>query len=329
MSVQATAAKTSTSHGSKLDQLRKMTVVVADTGDIEAIRRFAPQDATTNPSLLLKAVDNPAYAHLVDDALTWARNRPGDRVALAADKLAVNFGAEIAKIVPGRVSTEVDAAMSFNMAATTEKARHLIALYREVGIKPERILIKIAATFEGIMAAETLQEEGIDCNMTLLFSLTQAAACAEAGAFLISPFVGRILDWHKAAEGRDFAPHEDPGVESVKRIYNYYKHFDYETVVMGASFRNVGEIEELAGCDRLTISPDLLEALEQDHGKLERSLNPKAGRKMALEQVPIDEASFRWDSVQNAMVSDKLYDGIRQFHSDAVKLRQLLARRLD
>ncbi len=316
-------------HASKLDQLRDMTVVVADTGDIDAIKRFSPEDATTNPSLLLKVADHPAYAHLVKDAIKWAKKRPGDRVRQAADKLAVNVGAEITKIVPGRVSTEVDAELSFNAAATTDQARYLIDLYRELRVPPERVLIKIAATFEGIIAAETLQEEGIDCNMTLLFSLTQAAACAEAGAFLISPFVGRILDWYKAAEGRDFVPHEDPGVVSVTRIYHYLKHFEHDTVVMGASFRNVGEIEELAGCDRLTIGPELLEALENDDGKLERKLDPKDSRKMKLAPVPIDEATFRWEMTSDAMASDKLNDGIRRFHADTVKLREMLAKRMD
>ncbi|MGF1474389.1 MAG: transaldolase [Geminicoccaceae bacterium] len=310
----------------KLDQLREMTVVVADTGEIEAIRRFRPVDATTNPSLLLKAATQPDYDHLVREAIAWGRGHSmGDGLDNAIDKLAVSVGAEIAKLVPGRVSTEVDAKLSFDTEATIAKARRLIALYGEVGVGRERILIKVAATWEGIRAAERLEGEGINTNLTLLFNFAQAVACAEAGVYLISPFVGRILDWHKAHEGRDFAPAEDPGVVSVRQIYDYYKHFGHQTVVMGASFRNIGEIEELAGCDRLTIGPSLLAELERARGPLERKLEASRTAGLDLEKVSFDEASFRWALCQDPMATEKLHDGIRRFHADYLQLKEHLA----
>lgn len=310
----------------KLEQLKSMTTVVADTGDFAAIAAYQPQDATTNPSLILKAASQAEYQPVVEEALAYARragSSPEQKLALALDKLAVNFGHELTKVVPGYVSTEVDAELSFNTDATVAKARKLIALYDEQGVSKDRILIKIAATWEGIKAAEILEQDGIRCNLTLLFSFAQAVACAEAGAFLISPFVGRILDWYKASEGRDFAPEEDPGVLSVSKIYQYYKTFKHPTVVMGASFRNLGEIEQLAGCDRLTISPALLSELVADEGTLERKLvaKPVSG----LQRVSFDEASFRWAMNEDAMATEKLAQGIRGFHADHQKLRQKLA----
>jgi transaldolase len=315
---------------SKLDQLKTMTDVVADTGDIDAIAKYHPLDATTNPSLLLKAAELPRYQSLLDDAVQWAKSLPGttdEKLAAACDKLAVAIGCEILQLIPGRVSTEVDARLSFDTQRTVEKARHLIALYEEEGISCGRILIKIASTWEGIRAAEILEKEGINCNLTLLFSFNQAAACAEAGATLISPFVGRILDWHKATEKRDFAAEEDPGVLSVTRIYNYYKQHNYKTVVMGASFRNIGEIEQLAGCDRLTISPQLLEELAQANGDLPRKLSPDT----ISEKIPKliqNESEFRWLLNQDAMATEKLAEGIRNFAADQVKLEKLLAVKL-
>ena len=312
---------------SKLEQLRSMTDVVADTGDIEAIKRYAPLDATTNPSLLLKAAALPHYQHLVDDAVAWAASTGGDntrQLQLASDRLAVSIGQEILSIIPGRVSTEVDARLSFDTAATIGKARQLIELYESLGISRQRILIKIASTWEGICAARELEKDGINCNLTLLFSFEQAAACADAGVFLISPFVGRILDWYKANTGQqDYAPLDDPGVVSVTRIYNYYKTHGYQTVVMGASFRNTGEIEALAGCDRLTISPALLEELEADSGKLEQQLHSNA--QSPDQKLVESETAFRWSLNQNAMATEKLAEGIRKFAEDQVKLEQLLA----
>ncbi len=312
---------------SKLEQLRSMTDVVADTGDIEAIRRYAPLDATTNPSLLLKAAQLPHYQQLIDDAVAWAASTGGEstgQLQLACDKFAVSIGQEILSIIPGRVSTEVDARLSFDKAATIAKARQLIELYESLGIDRQRILIKIASTWEGICAARELERDGINCNLTLLFSFEQAAACADAGVFLISPFVGRILDWYKANTAQqDYAPLEDPGVVSVTRIYNYYKQHGYETVVMGASFRNTGEIEALAGCDRLTISPGLLEELEADSGALERQLQPGASSEDT--RLVENETAFRWSLNQNAMATEKLAEGIRKFAEDQVKLEQLLA----
>jgi transaldolase len=315
---------------SKLDQLRDMTVVVADTGDLEAVRRLRPQDCTTNPTLILKAVQSPAGGDLVGEALRWGGRRGGDdAVAAVCDRLAVALGAELAGIVPGRVSTEVDADLSFDIGATVAKARSIIAAYQERGVSRERILIKVAATWEGIRAAEILQREGIDCNLTLLFSLAQAMAAAEAKAFLISPFVGRILDWHVKAGGGPYGPEDDdPGVLSVRRIYAAYKRQGVSTVVMGASFRNAGEIEALAGCDRLTISPTLLDELAGSEGPLPRRLSPDA-----LDDAPhwqtLDEAAFRWALNEDAMATEKLSEGIRQFARDFRALKALVAGRLE
>jgi transaldolase len=315
---------------SKLDQLRAMTVVVADTGDIDAVRRLKPQDCTTNPTLLLKAAQTPAYAELLDEVLAWGRKQGGYREAVGAavcDRLAVSFGRELAGIVPGRVSTEVDADLSFDTEGSIAKARAIIAAYAERGVPRERILIKVAATWEGIRAAEVLQREGIDCNLTLLFSLPQAAACADAGVFLISPFVGRILDWHVKAGGGPYAPESDPGVQSVRRIYAYYKAHGIKTVVMGASFRNAGEIEALAGCDRLTISPALLDELEKAKGPLPRLLDPSSVTD-APPRIVLDEKTFRFQLNEDAMATEKLAEGIRQFVKDLYALRALIAARL-
>jgi transaldolase len=313
---------------SKLEQLKKMTVVVADTGDIEAIRAFAPQDCTTNPSLLLKAAQMPAYAHFIDEAIAWGR-KGGHRLDKVTDRLAVNFGAELTKIVPGRVSTEVDADLSFDTDRMVEKARHLIADYESRGVARDRILIKVASTWEGILAAEILQREKIDCNLTLLFALPQAVACGAAKAFLISPFVGRILDWHLKNGDKVESAETDPGVASVREIYAYYKANEIKTVVMGASFRNVGEIEALAGCDRLTISPQLLAALAQDFGTLTRRLEPETAAKKAPPRLELDEKRFRWLMNENAMATEKLGEGIRTFAKDLASLRQLLGPRLE
>lgn len=315
---------------SKLDRLREMTVVVADTGDIEAVRRLAPQDCTTNPTLILKAVNDPAYAAIVEEAIVWGRGHGGARegvIDAVCDRLAVSFGAELAKIVPGRVSTEVDAALSFDTQASVAKARALIAAYEARGVSRDRILIKLASTWEGIRAAEILQGEGIDCNLTLLFSLVQAAACADAGAYLISPFVGRILDWHVKAGGGPYDAETDPGVVSVRRIYAYYKTHGIGTVVMGASFRNAGEIEALAGCDRLTISPALLDALAADQGELPRRLDAAAPGE-APARMRLDEAGFRFLLNEDAMATEKLAEGIRGFVADMGTLRRLVAEKL-
>jgi transaldolase len=311
---------------SKLEQLRGMTVVVADTGDVEAVRRLKPQDCTTNPTLLLKAVENPAYAHLVEEAVAWGRGKGRSAEAIAAavcDRLAVSFGTELTKIVPGRVSTEVDADLSFDTRATVDKARAVIAAYAARGVSRDRILIKIASTFEGIRAAEILQREHIDCNLTLLFSLTQAAACADAGVFLISPFVGRILDWHVKSGGGPYTAETDPGVVSVRTIYAYYKTHGIGTAVMGASFRNAGEIEALAGCDRLTIAPALLDALAADDAHLARRLDP-ARPGEAPARLILDERKFRFLMNQDAMATEKLAEGIRLFAKDLHALRALV-----
>lgn len=312
----------------KLEQLKSMTDVVADTGDIEAIKRFKPLDATTNPSLLFKAAQLPQYSHLIADAKQWALQQGGssaEQLANCGDKLAVAIGSEILNIIPGRVSTEVDARLSFDTAATIDKARHLIDLYAQADIGPERVLIKVASTWEGIRAAQVLQKEGINCNLTLLFSFTQAAACADAGAFLISPFVGRILDWYKASTGKsEYAPELDPGVLSVTNIYNFYKQQGYNTVVMGASFRNTGEIEQLAGCDRLTISPQLLEELEADAGALTRKLHPE-NTSDTITRPDNSEVAFRWAMNEDAMATEKLAEGIRNFTADQIKLEHLLS----
>jgi transaldolase len=312
----------------QLDQLRRFTKIVADTGDYSTLKEFSPEDATTNPSLILKAAEKPEYKALVDKAIADNRNSGPSSPALLTrivDELLVLFGAEILKIVPGRVSTETDADLSFDTESLISKARRFIALYKERGIGRERVLIKIASTWEGICAAEALQKEGINCNMTLLFSTPQAVACAQVKAKLISPFVGRILDWHKTKAGKDFAPVEDPGVLSVKEIYSYYKKFGHETEVMGASFRNKGEILELAGCDALTISPQLLGELKSCTEPAERKLSPATTRQSNIERFEIDVKKFRWLFNENAMATEKLAEGIRIFNADAVKLKQHLA----
>jgi transaldolase len=310
----------------KLEQLRAMTTVVSDTGDMESIRAFKPTDATTNPTLILKASQLPAYAHLVEEAVAWGRKSAASPGAVT-DRLAVNFGAELTKIVPGRVSTEVDADLSFDTAAMIAKARALIADYASRGVGREHILIKLASTWEGVQAAAVLQKEGIDCNMTLLFSMAQAVACANAHAFLISPFVGRILDWHvKNGEG-PFTSETDPGVVSVRNIYAYYKKHGVSTVVMGASFRNIGEIEALAGCDRLTIAPALLDQLSKDEGPLPRKLAP-GDVKDAPAGITLDEKQFRWQMNEDPMATDKLAEGIRAFAKDLGSLRNLVSARL-
>jgi len=321
---------------SALEQLKKMTVVVADTGDFRAMEKYRPRDATTNPSLIGLAAQMKEYSGVVDDALRWARTESGagaakaEVVSRAVDRAAVEFGLEILKIVPGRVSTEVDARLSFDTKATIDKARYLIGLYEKAGVGRERILIKIASTWEGIRAAEVLEKEGIHCNLTLLFGLHQAIACAEAGATLISPFVGRILDWHKKKTGRASYPApEDPGVVSVTRIYNYYKRHGHKTEVMGASFRNAGEITELAGCDLLTIAPQLLGELEAMPGELPRKLDADAARAMPIEKIAIDEATFRRMHEQDEMAKDKLAEGIDGFTKALVALEKQLGERLD
>ena len=314
----------------QLDSLRKMTVVVADTGDIDAIKKYQPQDATTNPSLILSASALPQYAPLIDEAIAYAKAQSADKAQQlidAEDKLAVNIGLEILKIVPGRISTEVDARLSYDTQATVEKARKLIALYNAAGISNDRILIKIASTWQGIRAAEILEKEGINCNLTLLFSEAQARACAEAGVYLISPFVGRILDWYKAnTDKKEYAPAEDPGVISVTKIYNYYKEYGYKTVVMGASFRNVGEIIELAGCDRLTIAPALLKELQENTDPLVRKLEYKG--EVKAKPQPLTEAEFYWQHNSDAMAVEKLADGIRKFAVDQEKLEAMLSEKL-
>ena len=315
---------------SHLDSLREFTTIVADTGDFESIREYTPQDATTNPSLILKAAQMAEYEPLVDKVLAEAREEVagGDVMAVALDKLAVFFGLEILKIVPGRVSTEADARVSFDTQAPLDKARAFIARYKKNGIDRERILIKIASTWEGIRAAEELEKEGIHCNLTLLFSFHQAVACAEVGVTLISPFVGRIMDWHKAKTGNEFAPDDDPGVQSVTRIYNYYKKFDYPTEVMGASFRNTGEITELAGCDLLTISPNLLEELQETEGDLPRKLTEETAKQCGCEKISLNEKTFRWEMNEDACATEKLAEGIRRFAADTVKLEEYLTGKL-
>jgi transaldolase len=307
-----------------------MTVVVADTGDIDAIKKYQPQDATTNPSLILSASALPQYAPLIDEAIAYAKAQSADKAQQlidAEDKLAVNIGLEILKIVPGRISTEVDARLSYDTQATVEKARKLIALYNAAGISNDRILIKIASTWQGIRAAEILEKEGINCNLTLLFSEAQARACAEAGVYLISPFVGRILDWYKAnTDKKEYAPAEDPGVISVTKIYNYYKEYGYKTVVMGASFRNVGEIIELAGCDRLTIAPALLKELQENSTALVRKLDYKG--EVKAKPQPLTEAEFYWQHNSDAMAVEKLAEGIRKFAVDQEKLEAMLSAKL-
>jgi transaldolase len=311
---------------SKLEQLRAMTTVVSDTGDMDAIRAYKPTDATTNPSLILKAAEMPAYARLVDEAIVWGRKR-GAPVGEVTDRIAINFGTELTKIVPGRVSTEVDADLSFDTEGMVAKAKSIIAAYKERGVGHEHILIKLASTWEGVQAARRLQPEGIDCNMTLMFSLAQAVAAGEAKAFLVSPFVGRILDWHVKAGGGPYTPETDPGVQSVRTIYSYYKTYGIKTVVMGASFRNTGQIEALAGCDRLTISPEWLDALSKDEGALPRRLDP-AHPGPAPAKVAMDEKTFRWMLNEDQMATEKLSDGIRLFAHDLNKLRAMVEQRL-
>jgi transaldolase len=319
----ATAEQPAATKVSQLDQLKKLTKVVADTGDFESMREFKPQDATTNPSLILAAATKPQYAAIVDQAIAGAPN-----VDAAMDRILVAFGLEILKIVPGRVSTETDARLSFDTAGSIAKGRQLIALYEKAGISRDRVLIKIASTWEGIKAAEVLEKEGIHCNLTLLFSMAQAVACAEAKVQLISPFVGRILDWWKAATKKDYSPTEDPGVLSVTQIFNYYKKFGHRTEVMGASFRNKGEIIELAGCDLLTISPALLGELAASTEPVTRKLDASAAKGLAIEQVHLDEKAFRYALNEDAMATEKTADGIRKFAADIVKLEQLIASKL-
>ncbi len=312
-----------------LQQLRKFTTVVADTGEIDAIRKYAPQDATTNPSLILKAAQVPEYAPLIDEAIAYAKSQSNDRATQiqdTCDRLAVNIGKEILTTIPGRISTEVDARLSYDTDASVSKARQLIKMYNDAGINNDRILIKLASTWEGIRAAEILENEGINCNLTLLFSFAQARACAEAGVFLISPFVGRIMDWYKAKQGQEFQASEDPGVLSVTKIYNYYKQHDYNTIVMGASFRNIGEIIELAGCDRLTISPNLLQELEET--ELEISEKLQANQPVQHRPEPLTHAEFLWQHNQDPMAIEKLAEGIRNFAIDQGKLEAMIAEKL-
>jgi transaldolase len=323
---------------SLLDSLKRFTTVVADTGDIESMRKFKPQDATTNPSLLLKAAQQPQYRPLVEAALAdadqsllrqglggQAGDRDAQRTEAFMDRLAVNFGKEILKIVPGRVSTEVDARLSFDTGATVAKARELVGLYEKAGIARERILIKVGSTWEGIRAAAELEQEGIHCNLTLLFSFAQAVACAEAGVTLISPFVGRIYDYYRKERGADIPAADDPGVQSVTRIYNYYKKYGYKTQVMGASFRKVDQIVDLAGCDLLTISPDLLDTLQKAPGEIAPKLTPEAARASSDSRLSLDEKTYRWMHNQDPMAVEKLSDGIRRFNEDARKLEQWAA----
>ena len=313
-----------------LEQLKQYTTVVADTGDFQTIQAYEPQDATTNPSLILKAIGKPEYESVIEQAITDASGTNGDGKDLESviDHLLVRFGMEILKIVPGRVSTEVDARLSFNVTGSIEKAKELIRIYESNDISRDRILIKLATTWEGIEAARHLQKEGIHCNMTLLFSLAQAIGAADAGAQLISPFVGRILDWYKASEGRDFAPEEDPGVKSVREIYTYYKKFGYKTEVMGASFRNTGEIVQLAGCDLLTISPDLLEKLKDSDEPIEQKLSEEESMNEPIEKIEVDEETFRWMLNQDAMATEKLSEGIRKFGVDMNKVRDEIRKRI-
>jgi transaldolase len=313
---------------SQLDQLKEFTTVVADTGDFESIKAFKPQDATTNPTLIFKAVQQEEYKPLLARAIADNKGSSLSGGALhkkVIDDLLILFGREILEIVPGRVSTEVDARLSFDTELTIQKARYLIGLYEKLGTPRERILIKIASTWEGAKAAEVVQKEGINCNLTLMFSLPQAIACADAGVRLISPFVGRIYDYYKATTGKEYHGAEDPGVQSVNKIYDYYKKFGYETQVMGASFRNISQILELAGCDLLTISPDLLKELAESDGPVERKLNPETAKNADIERIDVDEKTYRWLLNEDPMATDKLADGIRKFAADIVKLEKIIA----
>lgn len=312
----------------KLEQIRKFTTIVSDTGDIDSIKKYSPTDATTNPSLILAAAEKPQYRPLIEEAVKFSKSNgksPEQQKQLLMDKLFVNFGLEILKIIPGRVSTEVDARLSFDTQGSIDKARSLIRMYEAAGISKERILIKLASTWEGAKAAEQLEKEGIHCNMTLLFSLPQAIACAEAKATLISPFVGRILDWYKKHDNvSGYAPADDPGVSSVTQIYHYFKKFDYPTQIMGASFRNLDEILELVGCDLLTIAPNFLEELQNSQGDVTRKLDPAEAKKLPITKIPLDEKTFRLMLNENAMATEKLSEGIRKFAEDAVKLENTI-----
>lgn len=316
----------------KLTQLKQMTTVVCDTGDINSIQKYAPTDATTNPSLIFQAAGDPRYQYLIQEAIQWGKKKTshqGQLLQHIMDKLIVNFGVEILKIIPGRISTEVDARLSFDIQGSIQKATSIIGLYEAAGVDSSRVLIKLASTWEGIQAAKVLEKEGIHCNMTLMFSLVQAVAAAEAGATLISPFVGRILDWYKTHEKVDsYPPEKDPGVLSVKTIYNYYKKFGYPTQVMGASFRNVEEILQLAGCDLLTIAPKFLETLQNQEGAIAPQLSPATSRNLQIERIPCDEPTFRYLLNGDAMAHEKLSEGIRLFAADTVKLEQLLLQKL-
>lgn len=315
----------------KLTQLKEMTVVVADTGDIDSIRQYQPEDATTNPSLIFAAAQMEQYSHLVDEAVnfgTQSKSTGQELLDTILDRLAINFGKEILKIVPGRISTEVDARLSFDKENTIKRARKLIEMYGQAGIERNRILIKIASTWEGIKAAEILEQEGINCNLTLLFGFSQAVACAEAKVFLISPFVGRILDWYKKNEGKEFPAEEDPGVLSVTNIYRYYKKFDYQTIIMGASFRNKGEIEQLAGCDRLTIGPNFLDELSKDHTPLAQKLYSDMSQSDEIDQLHLDEKTFRLMLNEDPMATEKLAEGIRNFSNDLIKLENFIKKRI-
>ncbi len=316
----------------KLEQLKKLTTIVADTGELEEIKKYHPTDATTNPSLILAAATKPEYQFLIEEAIQWGKKNassPKNQMEAIIDKVFVNFGFEILKIIPGRVSTEVDARLSFDVKGSVEKGRKLISLYEAAKIDRKRVLIKLASTWEGIQAAAILEKEGIHCNMTLMFSLGQAIGCAQANATLISPFVGRILDWYKKSEGREFyPPTEDPGVISVTQIYNYYKKFGVKTQIMGASFRNADEITELAGCDLLTIAPKLLEELQNAQGNISKKLDVETAKKINLDKIDLDEKAFRWMLCDNPMANDKLSEGIRNFSKDLVKLEKTLVQRL-
>ena len=317
---------------SQLESLKKFSSVVADTGDIDSIQKFSPDDCTTNPSLIFKAVQSNKYKKLFDEVLANSKSRKfnqlNDQVDYIADQLAIAFGIELTKIVPGYVSTEVDSDLSFNTEATVEKAKQIINSYEQSGVPRNRILIKIAGTWEGIQAVKKLEAEGISCNCTLIFSLTQAVACAEAGAFLISPFVGRILDWFKANSSKDYDVNNDPGVESVEKIYNYFKKYNYNTIVMAASFRNKEEIINLAGCDKLTISPSLLEELNKSEGDLDQKLSQDQSSQIVINRINVNESSFRWHLNENQMASFKLAEGIRLFNKDLLKLKETIKEQL-
>ena len=312
---------------SKLEQLKKYTTVVADTGDIQSIEKYSPQDVTTNPSLLLQSAQEKHYQHLVEDAVAWGKSQEkkgAEQMKEITDRLAINFGKELLKKVPGKVSTEIDPRDSFHTENTKARARKIIKMYEAEGIPKERVLIKIASTWEGIQAARELQQEGILCNLTLMFNLGQAIAAAEAGVYLISPFVGRILDWYKNSTGQEYSPEQDPGVKFVSSVYEYYKKFGYSTIVMGASFRSQGEIEQLAGCDYLTNAPKLLDSLSQDSGELTMQLQAEKATQASVEKIEMNESTFRWMMNEDAMATEKLADGIRRFAVDLQKLEEFI-----